>query len=111
MAIPTILCFFVFVNAVWRSNRWHNFPSFFLAEERIFLIFAVSSSESDAKVRAKAPLWQKQGGWDYIYEKVSIQTLCSLTSQMSRKHRSLSKSKATVDAHGYVYNSPYCICI
>ena len=55
MAIPTSLCFFVFVNAVWRSNRWHNFPSFFLAEERIFLNFAESSSESDAIVRAKAP--------------------------------------------------------
>lgn len=75
------------------GNRLHIFPFFFLAEERIILIFAVSSSESDAKVRAKAPTKQKQGGWDCIYEKVSIQTLCPLTVLKSRKFKSKSKAK------------------
>jgi len=48
---------------------------------------------SDTEAKAEAD------GWGYIYGKVSTMALCSLTSQMSRKQRSLSKNKATVDAH------------
>ena len=48
-------------------------------------------SDTEAKAEAEE--------WGYIYGEVSTMALCSLTSQMSRKQRSLSKSKATVDAH------------
>ena len=42
------------------------------------------------------------GGWDYIYEKVSTQALCSLTNRILQIQIQV-KNKATLDAHWVCY--------